>query len=274
MSRSRVIPYRKSLSSEYTSSIQVEKGSSDALKVDKDEIERTISILRDNYQIVVSGASKQLEVEINKLTKIANSLLGLESYNDFYRLIIKHFGDLEESQIVSGTIGAFCYGCNLYKSLSTGVKVCVPTCIGSIPTPNMPRWISCDSNVFILYRDREKKYLWKEIQVIAPDKLNYVFLIDDNDPDQSPIDYDVLRKKGIEQYAVYQMKEGMYKHIKSGKIEKELQLKTENIALLMKKSNSIKTMKKNSKKDIKIMGLVVVCVLIALIVSFVIGRRR
>lgn len=211
----RYIPYRTTGSREAQSKSLVEKGSTDALRIDRDEIERTISMLRDNHQVllkdITTAPHKHLEAEVSKLRKWAKSLLGLETYTDFYRLIIRHFGDLKSTE--PGTIGSFCYGCNSVPG-GGGVSAggCTPTCLGSIPAPDMPGWVTCQSNVSILYRDKQGVYRWKDMQSMG-DQTTYIFLIDDT-PD-SPIDYNVITTKGIKKFSLYEMKNGTYKHIKT-----------------------------------------------------------
>jgi hypothetical protein len=136
---------------------------------------------------------------------------------------MKHFGDIET--ITPGTIGAFCYGCHNITGFS-GTKSCSATCIGSIPTPDMPNWIDCDSNVFLLYPSTSEKRddttpLWRDVQTVGYDKLSYVFIISD-EKDKNEISglEELMRLKGITKYSLYSLKSGVYKHINTGKIGK------------------------------------------------------
>lgn len=248
---SRHIPYRD-VPRESASKSLVEKGSSEALKMDTNEIQRTVSILRDNYTVRLDEAPQALTSEINKLNQWALLLWGTETYNDFYKIIMSHFADLDERDIVPGTIAAFCYGCGLnsISSLSDkGARACTPSCLGSIKPSGVPQWVSCTAGVQLLYRDKKGIYRWKELQkakaVTATREVptTYIFFFDDltylddsrsgaGPPTTSlgearsdafgigsgkskPIDYKEIVKRGINKYSLYEYRGGNYRHVRT-----------------------------------------------------------
>lgn len=194
----------------------VEKGSTDAIKIHKDDIELTITKLRDNHDIELSNLTKDLEIEVKKLRGWAENFLNTETYEDFYRIIIKHFSDLDN--IIPGTIGAFCYGCNDTESFK-GVKSCAAMCIGSIPPPNIPDWADCDSNIRLLHLVNGSP-VWKDLQIVGHNKLTYIFVLPSagEDPKYVDISDNILREKGIKSYEIYTIYKKTYCHLRSGVI--------------------------------------------------------
>lgn len=188
--------------------------------MDTNEIERTVSILRDNYSVLVKEASDALTSEIKKLNQWALLLWGTETYTDFYKIIVKHFGDLDEKEITPGTIGSLCYGCNLSGVSSLredGARSCAPTCFGSIPPSGIPQWVGCEAGVSLLYRDQKGSYRWKDLQK-AKQQTTYIFFMDDTIAGAKPIDYAEIAKRGITKYSLYQYKNGNYFHLRSDSV--------------------------------------------------------
>lgn len=250
----------------------VQKGSSAALEVDRDEIERLIAQLRQHHSMRLKGAPEDLQTQVKKLRDWAERFSGFETYDDFYRIIIKHFGDLDEIQ--PGTIGAFCFGCQIGKSLpNPSTRACSATCLGSIPAPDMPHWINCECNVFLLSQEKDGSHHWKTLQTVSKSRVAYIFLLGDL---QGEIKTEELEARGIVRYYLYQYRNGTYKELPSQRIStlkgpsgSDRQVRDDVIHRI---EQIRKKRQRNHLKVVFFAILIIVLIIVALL--FFITRRR
>lgn len=265
----RYIPVKKSKnesSSQNSHSGLVEKGSNDAIRIHTDDIERTISRLRDNHTISLDNLPNELEIEVKKLRGWAENFIGTETYPDFYKIILKHFSDLDN--IIPGTIGSFCYGCSHSAGFEDN-KPCSATCVNSIPPPNIPTWVECDSNVSLLYINGDvptPTINWHDIHTVGTNKLTYIFVM--SGPQSTKITDGMLKDKGIRSYSIYRVNNGLYTHIRTGTVGRV----SGNKKLTTRKNEHVYEEIVNKDRKKQLIGYSAIYILVMLLVLILIIR--
>lgn len=218
MSHSRYIPLRKNLESGPKDAPSVQKGGTDALRISKADIEKTIIYLKNNANILVKEANTDLKAELNILYTYVSQLYNTESYSDFYKIIVRHFGEL--TTITPGSVAAVCYGCSNIKGLPKDSQSCAAACIDGIPPPKMPSWAICDNTVAILFRDEGKstlKVLQKKENTFA-----YIYMITgEKDPNAKLTreEYELLLNERIHEYHLFNYNNSYYLDMSLGVVE-------------------------------------------------------
>ena len=201
---------RKSISD----NLAVLKGATEALKVDKDEIERMLIALRKNSETLVSQADKTSSIYIRIIRDHALKFYKTSSYEDFYKLILKHFSDV--GILLPNTISSFLIGRGLYKGEFAN-KSYAPTCIASIPSPEDIDIdiLDIDKTISIVYRDYGSgKSIVTTLLRPKNSKGDIVVLMGDLDSANSKLsesEVDLLKSINVANYEFYTYFNGYYK---------------------------------------------------------------
>lgn len=261
-----------------TNSSMISKGATDALKIDKGDIERTIEFLRQNHDVLINQANKELADEINRIRNYVRQFHGTSSYQDFYKLVIKHFSDVSEP--MPRTVGAFCIGFHQAKG-ELKQKKYAATCIDSIPLPDEPLEQEYNHSVILLYRDGVHVFC-KSLLTIKTENYAFVFLMGENDENKldnalSTKEIEMIRQLGISSYHLYAYRGGVYYDASKGVVDI-----SRSLQLNFRSDDSI-SHKKHERRD-KIIGKgtnntfiwIILLIVIVLIIIFSIAavRRR
>lgn len=229
---SRRLPVRSRRDPENT---LVEKGSSDALRIDWNEIERNVKFLRDNYYAGLDELDPKMEASLQKIKNMALKLRGTSSYSNFYSMLTRHFGDLETTDFLPHTVGSYCYGCSTANSRGfVGNKSCSLHCAsdGGIMSPEIAEMATCTDNVYLLnfwdeYENNKSsvQHEWKDLQVVGPEKFSYIFAIN-NSANPIEISEELLVERGIKKYSLHEYRNGAMALIKSGEASSKSNLLT------------------------------------------------
>lgn len=200
-----------------TNSSLISKGATDALKIDKGDIERTIEFLRKNHDILLNQANKDLSDEIDRIRSYVRQFHGTSSYKDFYKLVVKHFGDVSEP--MPGTIASFCIGFHQAKG-ELKQKKYAATCIDSIPPPDEPLEREYHHSVILIYRDGVHVFC-KPLYTCKTSSTAFVFLMNDESTDESlsTKEIEMIRQLGITSYHLYTYRGGVYYDISKGIVD-------------------------------------------------------
>lgn len=124
----------------------VEKGGTDVLKIDINELDQLVANLRQNANKQIRELSGELGEQFRQLISYVGLLYDSSSYNVLYEVVNKHFANIDE--VIPGTIGAYCAGCHVETSFSDKVPGCSPVCAGSMP-PKNDDWNFCQNTVVL-----------------------------------------------------------------------------------------------------------------------------
>ncbi len=218
MSRSSYIPLRKKPKETGPDNYSIKKGGTDALRIDKNDIEKTIIYLKNNADVIVNEAKADTSSELDKLYTYATHLYNTESYSDFYKIIVKHFSELPD--IKPGTIAAACYGCSNINGLSENLRSCAATCIDGIPPPKIPQWASCENTVALLIREGGNSYL----QVLKKKDGNFAYiymLTGESNPSArlTSGEYELLLNERIMEYHLFNYNNSYYLDMSKGVVK-------------------------------------------------------
>ena len=131
----------------------VEKGSTDVLKIDVNELDKLMANLRRNADTPIRELSDELGKQFRRLISYVSLLYDSSSYNVIYNVVLKHFSNLD--RVIPGTIGAYCAGCHVKTSLSSTKPGCSPICAGSMPQ-NKDDWEFCKNTVILATYDNNR----------------------------------------------------------------------------------------------------------------------
>lgn len=128
--------YRKNTSSTRKSLINfktITKGSKKKKiqEIDLDLLNILISDLRYHSDDHIEKLNKATKQNFEELVKLVETLYDTNSYNLLTEIVTNHFSDVKN--IVPGTIGAYCIGCNVETSFKEDNKSCSSICAGSMP---------------------------------------------------------------------------------------------------------------------------------------------
>lgn len=182
-----------------------------ALKIDKNEIESFLSLLRTKQDEMITTCDNSLLEKLNNIKAYVNNFHGTSSYKDFFDLVVKHFGDIKEP--LPGTIGAFFIGYYAYNGDLDNVR-CAATCVDSIPLPDH-KDSPCMDNVVVLYRFNSKTYC-KPINLNRGTTKSYIHLMGDiTNKGLNNDEKNLLASFGIFKGEIYTYIDGFYKYVNS-----------------------------------------------------------
>lgn len=131
----------------------VKKGGQDMLKIDLEELESMAANLRRNAHLPVKVLPSDVKKDFRQLLTYVSLLYDTKQYIILHSIITKHFDNL--SEIIPGSIGAYCAGCQAETSFSDQLQGCSAVCAGSMP-PKKDDWNFCENTVILAsyYDDR------------------------------------------------------------------------------------------------------------------------
>lgn len=131
----------------------VKKGGHDMLKIDVAELESMASNLRRNSHLPVKVLPPDVKKDFRQLLTYVSLLYDTKQYIILHNIVTKHFDDIGE--IVPGTIGAYCAGCQVDTSFTDNLQGCSAVCAGSMP-PKKDDWNFCNNTVILAHYDDER----------------------------------------------------------------------------------------------------------------------
>ncbi len=134
----------------------VKKGSNDMVKIDIAELESMATHLRRNAHLPVKHLPSNIKRDFRQLLMYVSLLYDSKQYIILHNIISNHFHDLD--QIIPGTIGAYCAGCQVETSFTDPLEGCSAICAGSMP-PKKDDWSFC-SNTVILATYEEDRFIF------------------------------------------------------------------------------------------------------------------
>lgn len=193
----------------------VTKGATEALKIDKDEIERILTSLENDRDVIANQLTGQKAAYLKLITDYAKKFHGTSSYRDFYDQILKHFAGGQK--IFPRSVAAVLVG-NYYYKGDLPSKVYAPTCIDSIPTPDDEYLPPCDRNVILVYRDESYcKSVASNLTNLNVTTKDIVVLMGDINPETAKLyqsELELLSAMDVTSYDFYIYINGYYKAIR------------------------------------------------------------
>lgn len=131
----------------------VKKGGN-PIKMDLSEIDALVRRLRQNCNLPVKGLPHSVGKDFRRLLTYVSLLHGTKQYAILHGIVSNHFRNI--SDIIPGTIGAYCAGCSVKTSFDNDLEGCSAVCAGSMP-PKDDDWNFC-KNMVLLATYREGKF--------------------------------------------------------------------------------------------------------------------
>jgi hypothetical protein len=194
----------------------IQKGATEALKIDKNEIERVLHDLRKNSDLLVEQLEPKMATHLKLIVDYAKKFHKTSSYNDFYEQILKYFSNVKN--ILPGTVASTLIG-NYYYKGDFESKVYAPTCIGSIPSPDDQELPPCDRNVVVVYRDKtsDKSIANTITKVPTTNKKDIVVLMGDISSRDTTLydnEHKLLASMNVVNYDLFLYQGGYYRLLK------------------------------------------------------------
>lgn len=131
----------------------VKKGGNDMLKIDLSELESLAGNLRRNSHLPVKILPSDVKKDFRQLLTYVSLLYDTKQYIILHNIVTKHFADIRE--IIPGTIGAYCAGCQVDTSFTDNLHGCSAVCAGSMP-PKKDDWNFCENTVILASYDEDR----------------------------------------------------------------------------------------------------------------------
>ncbi len=131
----------------------VKKGGHDMLKIDVSELESLAGNLRRNSHLPVKVLPSDVKKDFRQLLTYVSLLYDTKQYIILHNIVTKHFDDIGE--IIPGTIGAYCAGCQVDTSFTDDLQGCSAVCAGSMP-PKKDDWNFCGNTVILANYDEDR----------------------------------------------------------------------------------------------------------------------
>ena len=193
----------------------ISKGASEVLKIDKEEIGRTIKQLSDNKDVLITQCEGSLRKSLETIRNYVTQFHKTSAYEEFYQLVIEQFKNVTE--VLPGTIAAFCIGSYAYKG-GVDDKRYAATCVDSIPLPNEDLAMQYSSMVVLLCNNAGSLIC---IPLTSGNRSHpgYFYLMGDLPyPKRAEIE-NVIKNFGIKSYRLYSYDGSNYNDLSKGLVK-------------------------------------------------------